>query len=55
MVRREFCAEQIVFRLKRIEVLMAQGKPVALACIQARVMDFKAQHRLYSWLNFMQN
>jgi len=31
MARRGFSAEQIVSKLRQIEVLMAQGKPAALA------------------------
>lgn len=39
MARKLFTPEQIVSKLKQIEVLMSQGKPVAQACKDAGVSD----------------
>jgi len=45
MARRGLGAEQIVSKLRQIEVLMAQGKPAALACKDAGV----SQQNYYRW------
>ena len=45
MARRGFGAEQIVSKLRQIEVLMAQGKSAALACKDAGV----SQQSYYRW------
>ena len=37
MARKTFSPEQIVAKLRQVEVLMAQGKTVALACKEAGV------------------
>ena len=39
MAKKVFSAEQIVAKLREIEVLMAQGKSVALACKEAGISD----------------
>jgi len=39
MARKAFSAEQIVAKLRQVEVLMAQGKTVALACKEAGISD----------------
>ncbi len=39
MTRKVFTAEQVVTKLKQIEVLMGQGKPVQQACKEAGVSD----------------
>ena len=39
MARKLFTPEQIVSKLKQIEVLMLQGKPVAQSCKDAGVSD----------------
>ena len=45
MARRDLGAEQIVSKLRQIEVLMAQGKSAALACKDAGV----SQQSYYRW------
>ena len=45
MARRGLGAEQIVSKLRQIEVLMAQGKSAALACKDAGV----SQQSCYRW------
>jgi putative transposase len=45
MGERGLGAEQIVFKLRQIEVLLAQGKPAALACKGAGV----SQQSYYRW------
>ena len=45
MAKRGLGAEQIVSKLRQIEVLMAQGKSVALACKDAGVL----QQSYYRW------
>ena len=45
MARRGLGAEQIVSKLRKIEVLMAQGKSAALACKDAGV----SQQSYYRW------
>ena len=45
MARRCLGAEQIVSKLRQIEVLMAQGKPAALTCKDAGV----SQQSYYRW------
>ena len=45
MGKRGFGAEQIVSKLRQIEVLMSQGKAVALACKDAGV----SQQSYYRW------
>ena len=45
MAKRGLGAEQIVSKLRQIEVLMAQGKSVALACKDAGV----SQQSYYRW------
>ena len=45
MARRGLGAEQIVSKLRQIEVLMAQGKSAALACKDAGV----SQQSYYRW------
>jgi putative transposase len=45
MARRGLGAEQIVSKLRQIEVLMAQGKSAALACKDAGVL----QQSYYRW------
>jgi len=37
MARKTFSPEQIVAKLRQVEVLMAQGKTVALACKEAGI------------------
>ena len=39
MTKRGLGAEQIVSKLRQIEVLMAQGKPAELACKDAGVLQ----------------
>ena len=39
MARKAFSAEQIVAKLRQVEVLMAHGKTVALACKEAGISD----------------
>lgn len=39
MTRKVFTPEQVVTKLKQIEVLMGQGKPVQQACKEAGVSD----------------
>ncbi len=39
MARKVFSPEQIVAKLRQVEVLMAQGKTVALACKEAGISD----------------
>ena len=45
MARRGLGAEQIVSKLRQIEVLMAQGKSAALACKDAGI----SQQSYYRW------
>jgi putative transposase len=45
MARRGLGAEQIVSKLRQIEVLMAQGKTAALACKEAGV----SEQSYYRW------
>jgi len=45
MAKRGFGAEQIVSKLRQIEVLMAQGKSAALACKEAGV----SEQSYYRW------
>ena len=45
MAKRGLGAEQVVSKLRQIEVLMAQGKAVALACKDAGV----SQQSYYRW------
>ena len=45
MARRGLGAEQIISKLRQIEVLMAQGKSAALACKDAGV----SQQSYYRW------
>ena len=45
MARRTFTAEQIVTKLRQIEVLMAQGRPAALACKEADI----SEQTYYRW------
>ena len=45
MAKRGLSAEQIVSKLRQIEVLMAQGKSAALACKDAGV----SQQSYYRW------
>ena len=45
MGKRGFGAEQIVSKLRQIEVLMAQGKTAALACKEAGV----SEQSYYRW------
>lgn len=45
MARRGFSAEQIVSKLRQIEVLMAQGKPAALACKETGI----SEQSYYRW------
>jgi len=45
MAKRGLGAEQIVFKLRQIEVLMAQGKTAALACKEAGV----SEQSYYRW------
>ena len=45
MARRRFSAEQIVSKLKQIEVLMAQSKPAALAYKEADI----SEQSYYRW------
>ena len=45
MAKRGFGAEQIVSKLRQIEVLMAQGKTAALACKEAGV----SEQSYYRW------
>jgi len=45
MGKRGLGAEQIVFKLRQIEVLMAQGKTAALACKEAGV----SEQSYYRW------
>ena len=39
MTKRGLGAEQVVSKLRQIEVLMAQGKPAELACKDAGVLQ----------------
>jgi len=39
MARKTFSPEQIVAKLREVEVLMAHGKTVALACKEAGISD----------------
>ncbi len=45
MAKRGLGAEQLVFKLRQIEVLMAQGKSAALACKDAGI----SQQSYYRW------
>jgi len=45
MGRRTFTAEQIVAKLRQIEVLMASGKAAALACKEADI----SEQTYYRW------
>ena len=45
MARRGFGAEQIVSKLRQIEVLTAQGRPAALACKEAGI----SEQSYYRW------
>jgi len=45
MARKGFSAEQIVAKLREVEVLMAQGKGVALACKEAGI----SQQSYFRW------
>ena len=45
MAKRGFSAEQVVSKLRQIEVLMEQGKTAALACKDAGV----SQQSYYRW------
>jgi putative transposase len=45
MARRRYSAEQIVSKLRQIEVLMAQGKAAALACKEADI----SEQSYYRW------
>jgi len=39
MSKKRFSAEQIVAKLRQIEVLLGEGKPLGLACKEAGVTD----------------
>ena len=39
MAKKSFTAEQVVTKLKQIEVLMSQGKVVQQACKEAGISD----------------
>jgi len=39
MAKKGFSAEQIVAKLRQIEVLLGEGKPLGLACKEAGVTD----------------
>lgn len=39
MAKKRFSAEQIVAKLRQIEVLLGEGKPLGLACKEAGVTD----------------
>ena len=47
MPRRKFTAEQIVTKLRQIEVLLAQGKTIAVACKEVGTTD----KSYYRWRN----
>ena len=49
MARRGLGAEQIVSKLRQIEVLMAQGKSAALACKDAGVYGVSAYGTELGW------
>ena len=45
MRKKTFTPEQIVTKLRRVEVLVSQGKTVPLACKEAGIVD----QTFYSW------
>ena len=47
MPKRKFTAEQIVMKLRQNEVLLAQGKTIAVACKEVRTTD----KSYYRWRN----
>ena len=47
MPKRKFTAEQIVTKLRQIEVLLAQGKTIAVACKEVGTTD----KSYYRWRN----
>ena len=47
MPRKKFSAEQIVTKLRQVEVLLAQGKTIAIACTEVGTTD----KSYYRWRN----
>ena len=47
MPRKKFSAEQIVTKLRQVEVLLAQGKTIAIACKEVGTTD----KSYYRWRN----
>ena len=47
MPRKRHSAEQIVAKLRQIDVLVAQGRPIAQACNEAEI----AEQSYYRWRN----
>jgi putative transposase len=45
MPRRSFTAEQIIAKLRQIEVLMGQGNPAVVACKEAEI----SEQTYYRW------
>jgi putative transposase len=45
MPRKSFTPEQIITKLRQIEVLIAQGKPVGIACKEAGI----SEQTYYRW------
>jgi putative transposase len=53
MARKRIAAEQIVTKLRQIEVLQGQGKTIAMACKEAGTTEQKAQGRMFEWRNLL--
>ena len=54
MPKKRFSAEQIVTVLRQIEVAMAQGKSVSIACRDAGISDQSYARRAAQWRDLLQ-
>ena len=54
MARKRLAAEQIVTKLRQIEVLQAQGKTIAIACKEPGTTE-QAQGRRPQWRDRLQS
>ena len=54
MARKSLAAEQIVTKLRQIEVLQAQGKTIAVACKEAGTTE-QAPGRMSQWRDLLQS
>jgi putative transposase len=54
MARKRLSAEQIVTKLRQIEVLQGQGKTIAMACREAGTTE-QTQGRMSQWGNLLQS